>query len=31
MLYTNPHTGRYFADAEKGLAALTEAVKTLVG
>jgi alanine dehydrogenase len=31
QLYTNPHTGMYFADAKKGLAALTGAVKTLVG
>jgi NAD(P) transhydrogenase subunit beta len=30
-LYTNPRTGMYFADAKKGLAALTAAVKTLVG
>jgi NAD(P) transhydrogenase subunit beta len=30
-LYTGPKTGMYFADAKKGLAALTAAVKTLVG
>ena len=30
-LYTAPRTGMYFADAKKGLAALTSAVKTLVG
>jgi NAD(P) transhydrogenase subunit beta len=30
-LYTDPKTGMYFADAKKGLAALTSAVKTLVG
>ncbi len=30
-LYTNPKTGMFFADAKKGLAALTSAVKTLVG
>src|SRR5947207_1401109 len=30
-LYTNPKTGMYFADAKKGLAALTAAMKTLVG
>src|SRR5437764_1915720 len=30
-LYTNAKTGMYFADAKKGLAALTSAVKTLVG
>jgi len=30
-LYTNPRTGMYFADAKKGVAALTSAVKTLVG
>ena len=30
-LYTNPRTGMYFADAKKGLATLTAAVKTLVG
>jgi H+-translocating NAD(P) transhydrogenase subunit beta len=30
-LYTNPRTGMYFADAKKGLAALTASVKTLVG
>ncbi|MBO0871650.1 MAG: NAD(P)(+) transhydrogenase (Re/Si-specific) subunit beta [Micromonosporaceae bacterium] len=30
-LYTNPHTGMLFADAKKGLAQLTSAVKTLVG
>jgi NAD(P) transhydrogenase subunit beta len=30
-LYANPRTGMYFADAKKGLAALTSAVKTLVG
>jgi H+-translocating NAD(P) transhydrogenase subunit beta len=30
-LYTNPRTGMLFADAKKGLAALTSGVKTLVG
>jgi H+-translocating NAD(P) transhydrogenase subunit beta len=30
-LYANPHTGMFFADAKKGLATLTSAVKTLVG
>ncbi len=30
-LYTNPRTGMFFADAKKGLASLTSAVKTLVG
>ncbi|HEX5493593.1 MAG TPA: NAD(P)(+) transhydrogenase (Re/Si-specific) subunit beta [Mycobacteriales bacterium] len=30
-LYHDPKTGMYFADAKKGLAALTAAVKTLVG
>src|SRR6266511_3795171 len=30
-LYANPRTGMYFADAKKGVAALTSAVKTLVG
>jgi NAD(P) transhydrogenase subunit beta len=30
-LYTNPKTGMFFADAKKGLATLTGAVKTLVG
>jgi H+-translocating NAD(P) transhydrogenase subunit beta len=30
-LYTNPKTGMFFADAKKGLASLTSAVKTLVG
>jgi H+-translocating NAD(P) transhydrogenase subunit beta len=30
-LYTNPRTGMLFADAKKGLAALTAGVKTLVG
>ncbi len=30
-LYTNPKTGMLFTDAKKGLAALTSAVKTLVG
>jgi NAD(P) transhydrogenase subunit beta len=30
-LYTDPKTGMYFADAKKGLAQLTSAVKTLVG
>jgi NAD(P) transhydrogenase subunit beta len=30
-LYTDPKTGMYFADAKKGLATLTSAVKTLVG
>jgi NAD(P) transhydrogenase subunit beta len=30
-LYTDPKTGMLFADAKKGLASLTSAVKTLVG
>ena len=30
-LYTNPKTSMFFADAKKGLAELTAAVKTLVG
>ena len=30
-LYANPKTGMYFADAKRGLSALTSAVKTLVG
>jgi NAD(P) transhydrogenase subunit beta len=30
-LYADPKTGMYFADAKKGLAELTAAVKTLVG
>ena len=30
-LYTNPRTGMFFADAKKGLAELSAAVKTLVG
>ena len=30
-LYANPKTGMFFADAKKGLATLTSAVKTLVG
>ncbi|HEX9623955.1 MAG TPA: NAD(P)(+) transhydrogenase (Re/Si-specific) subunit beta, partial [Streptosporangiaceae bacterium] len=30
-LYTNPKTSMFFADAKKGLAALTASVKTLVG
>ncbi len=30
-LYTNPRTGMLFADAKKGLATLTAAIKTLVG
>jgi NAD(P) transhydrogenase subunit beta len=30
-LYTDPKTGMFFSDAKKGLAALTAAVKTLVG
>jgi NAD(P) transhydrogenase subunit beta len=30
-LYSDPKTGMYFADAKKGLAELTAAVKTLVG
>jgi NAD(P) transhydrogenase subunit beta len=30
-LYTNPKTAMFFADAKKGLAELTAAVKTLVG
>jgi NAD(P) transhydrogenase subunit beta len=30
-LYANPRTGMFFADAKKGLATLTSAVKTLVG
>jgi NAD(P) transhydrogenase subunit beta len=30
-LYTNPKTSMFFADAKKGLAQLTAAVKTLVG
>jgi NAD(P) transhydrogenase subunit beta len=30
-LYTNPKTGMFFADAKKGLATLTGAIKTLVG
>jgi H+-translocating NAD(P) transhydrogenase subunit beta len=30
-LYTDPKTGMFFADAKKGLAELTAAVKTLVG
>src|SRR5207248_439767 len=30
-LYTNPKTGMFFADAKKGLATLTSAIKTLVG
>jgi NAD(P) transhydrogenase subunit beta len=30
-LYTNPKTSMFFADAKKGLAQLTTAVKTLVG
>jgi len=29
-LYSDPKTGMYFADAKKGLAELTAAVKTLV-
>jgi H+-translocating NAD(P) transhydrogenase subunit beta len=30
-LYTDPKTGMFFADAKKGLATLTSAIKTLVG
>ena len=30
-LYLNPKTAMYFADAKKGLAELTAAIKTLVG
>jgi H+-translocating NAD(P) transhydrogenase subunit beta len=30
-LYTAPNTGMFFADAKRGLAELTAAVKTLVG
>jgi NAD(P) transhydrogenase subunit beta len=30
-LYTSPNTGMFFADAKRGLAELTTAVKTLVG
>jgi NAD(P) transhydrogenase subunit beta len=30
-LYTDPRTGMFFADAKRGLAALTAAVKLLVG
>jgi NAD(P) transhydrogenase subunit beta len=30
-LYTDPNTGMFFADAKVGLAALTSAVKSLLG